>query len=1020
MRHSFGAGLADWAFTVGTGNTAVLAANTAITFWTARTGGTQITDLASDQAGTVALTTVTSSDGTSGYALGSIPFFYGPDGVTSMWAQAAGGPRSLLEANDTGDVRGEGAASSSFRGRPVWPQPSTVITRMRSGHGFTAGGVGVGSSNVNDSTNMLAGYTQCASITTAGNGGAAALNNTTVTSFNATSSALRLRVQVTDVSRLVEMAVFIGDTAFTNYWKWSPVVSGASQLLTDGDWVTLQLSWHDAVATGSPNRAACTAVQVTCFDTGQPTTFRIQSVELVPDATAVFPNGVVSICFDDTWNSALEAAKKLSQYGYNGTEFVIVDAVGTTNCLTLDQLRALHDEHGWEIAAHAQAGANHALGYTGITRDQADTDVVSQREWLIANGFRDSDGFAYPRGFVGETTDGYPIIEMLRDRFAYARTTHSSTAGEVLPPSDMMRLRGMSDISGFSGGVTAAQFTTSTTGHLDRCKAQRSWLILVFHRIVASPGTTTEITQTDFDTIVDSIASKAIPCMAVGDVLAKLSAGTGGSGGGSAIPLSTVTTKGDLVAATAAATIARVGVGTNGQVLTADSAQSTGMAWTTPSVGGAGIAASLIDAKGDLIAGNANDTAVRIAPGTNGQVLTADSTVTGGVKWATPAAGGSGAPLIYYVAASNASTAEKAKATAVCDGTADNVEIQAALAATKNVGKVQLSAGTFNLAAQVTIYGDDNVDTEADYWMEGCGPSATILVVGSGLTSGIVMSRSTKVRLANFQIQVTGASHGLSAVNSNVGASGYRSFWMSHFDRIQVTGPFDGSHTGYAFHFDNPFRSRFTNLEAAGIGNGIRIFSTNNSFNPGDCTFERCFMDLFGNNRRGYSIESTVSTGNVNQIQFNMVEAIASGTGCTGIYLGGTGPVNHCIFTGVNLEQFDRCFHVNNGEGNSVAGNYWEIRAGATGASGALIQFDAGAYNNHVQRVGMFYSASAHRLITSTATNTAMPNLVEHVRVLPDTGATITNSIGTNTAVLRKWIVSEGGGTAGSVLVTPV
>ncbi len=44
-------------------------------------------------------------------------------------------------------------------------------------------------------------------------------------------------------------------------------------------------------------------------------------------------------------------------------------------------------------------------------------------------------------------------------------------------------------------------------------------------------------------------------------------------------------TKGDLIAASAATTLAKRTVGTNGQVLTADSAQSTGLKWATPTVG---------------------------------------------------------------------------------------------------------------------------------------------------------------------------------------------------------------------------------------------------------------------------------------------------------------------------------------------------------------------------------------------------------------------------------------------------
>jgi len=51
--------------------------------------------------------------------------------------------------------------------------------------------------------------------------------------------------------------------------------------------------------------------------------------------------------------------------------------------------------------------------------------------------------------------------------------------------------------------------------------------------------------------------------------------------------------------------------------------------------------ATAIDAKADLIAGTGADTFSRLAVGTNGQVLTADSTVSPtGLKWATPAGGG--------------------------------------------------------------------------------------------------------------------------------------------------------------------------------------------------------------------------------------------------------------------------------------------------------------------------------------------------------------------------------------------
>jgi len=49
----------------------------------------------------------------------------------------------------------------------------------------------------------------------------------------------------------------------------------------------------------------------------------------------------------------------------------------------------------------------------------------------------------------------------------------------------------------------------------------------------------------------------------------------------------------------------------------------------------AGIAKTIVDAKGDLIAATAADTVARLAVGTDGQLLVADSTAATGIKWAT-------------------------------------------------------------------------------------------------------------------------------------------------------------------------------------------------------------------------------------------------------------------------------------------------------------------------------------------------------------------------------------------------
>ncbi len=89
-----------------------------------------------------------------------------------------------------------------------------------------------------------------------------------------------------------------------------------------------------------------------------------------------------------------------------------------------------------------------------------------------------------------------------------------------------------------------------------------------------------------------------------------------------------LTTKGDIIVATGNATLTRQGVGSNNQVLMADSAQADGVKWANE-------ATATLTTTGDTLYASAANTPARLAIGSTGQVLT----VSGGLPtWATPSA----------------------------------------------------------------------------------------------------------------------------------------------------------------------------------------------------------------------------------------------------------------------------------------------------------------------------------------------------------------------------------------------
>jgi hypothetical protein len=95
------------------------------------------------------------------------------------------------------------------------------------------------------------------------------------------------------------------------------------------------------------------------------------------------------------------------------------------------------------------------------------------------------------------------------------------------------------------------------------------------------------------------------------------------------IPLSTVTTAGDLILGTGNATVGRLGRGSSGQALVMS---GTSVVWATPT-DTSKLPLSTVTTAGDLIIATGNAAVSRLGIGSNGQVLTSNGTTA---TWSTP------------------------------------------------------------------------------------------------------------------------------------------------------------------------------------------------------------------------------------------------------------------------------------------------------------------------------------------------------------------------------------------------
>lgn len=271
----------------------------------------------------------------------------------------------------------------------------------------------------------------------------------------------------------------------------------------DGDWIEIFISFDMLQVNGSPDISAINSIILRTTDDNTAT-----AVNLWFDAFAAFDEpaeGMVSICFDDGYESSLDnGLPVLEAHGFRATWFIIPEVLGQSTYMTQADIDTLHRK-GHEIGGHGATNLVDLEGSDGI--EAVDSYLQYVKEWCVEHGYRGQELFAYPNGAHNDE-----VADTVLRYFSLGRGLSA----------------GMASPAGFNPRVVHARTiaNTTTTGELqteiDNAIANKKWLVLTFHRIVTTPSVETEYSIANLTTVMSYLASQNVKVVPMGEAIRRM------------------------------------------------------------------------------------------------------------------------------------------------------------------------------------------------------------------------------------------------------------------------------------------------------------------------------------------------------------------------------------------------------------------------------------------------------------------------------------------------------------------
>ncbi len=356
-----------------------------------------------------------------------------------------------------------------------------------------------------------------------------------------------------------------------------------------------------------------------------------------------------------------------------------------------------------------------------------------------------------------------------------------------------------------------------------------------------------------------------------------------------------------------------------------------------------------------------------------------------------------------------------------CDGVSDQVQVNLALAKIKDIGgKIIISPGTLYCSNYINIIGKtaNNVGNP-QIFLEGSGIDATKIVTNPGKNC-IEITDEPKYDISFISINVKGSAHGIYQI-----AGTERGNWQSHIHDIYIDTDWS-THTGWGIYMESPFRMRFTNIEMNGVANGMWLTSHTDSFNPGNFSVDRLFIDLWNNASNAgaigvkLSVLNSNSTGMFNLASFTRVD-ISGGSALTssiGINLvgatGSYGETREIDFNSLNIEDVQTAFKLVDASDNTFTNiNYTRVLPGGT-----VFDLNSESLNNRFENTYLDsnVAGATFTLINDAGNDSAQPNVFSRITGW-SSGTTTINGTLVDSTIIEHMALTGGGPTIDSDLI---